>query len=123
MYQPNRNETEYLDDPKDLQLLYAVLTHDNPNATIRLIEALHEDGYTFVVHVDGKESSDSTFDALVAYASIRDYVHVLGHPHRVRVNWGGFSMVNATLQVSKKYLVLLGWFVLTNTSVYDALMA
>lgn len=100
-YQPPRNETEYIDDPENLQLLYGVLTHDNANATIRLIEALHEEGHSFVVHVDGKPSSEETYEQIAAYASTRDYVHILSHPHRVRVNWGGFSMVNATMQILK----------------------
>mmetsp|Transcript_61938 Transcript_61938/g.182977 ORF Transcript_61938/g.182977 Transcript_61938/m.182977 type:complete len:684 (-) Transcript_61938:971-3022(-) len=98
-YQPPRNETMYLDNPDDLRLLYAILTHDDANATTRLIEALYEPGHVFVVHVDGKERSDPVHDVIKAYASGRDHVHVLDHPHRVRVNWGGFSMVNATLQI------------------------
>lgn len=97
-YQPPRNETEYLDDPDDLRLLYAILTHDDANSTIRLIEALYEPGHLFIVHVDGKEKSDLVHDAIKSYSTDRDYVHVLDHPHRVRVNWGGFSMVNATMQ-------------------------
>ena len=98
-YRPPRNETEYLEDSADLKLLYAILTHSDPQSTIRLIEALYQDGYTFVVHVDGKESSDDTYDALAEYAATRDYVHVLPHPFRIRANWGGFSLVNATLQI------------------------
>jgi len=98
-YRPPKNETEYLVDSADLKLLYAILTHTDPQSTIRLIEALYQDGYTFVIHVDGKESSDDTYDALVEYATTRDYVHVLPHPFRIRANWGGFSLVNATLQI------------------------
>ena len=105
-YQPPRgdgtNDTAvYLDDANDLQLLYAILTHNDPKSTIRLIDVLYEEGYTFVVHVDGKESSDETYDALVEYAATREYVHVLPHPYRVRANWGGFSLVNATLQIMR----------------------
>jgi hypothetical protein len=98
-YQPPRNETEYLEDPADLKLCYGILTHDNPEATIRLIEALYEPGHVFVVHVDGKEEFASTQQALETYAAKHEYVHVLQRSHRVRVNWGGFSMVNATLQL------------------------
>jgi Core-2/I-Branching enzyme len=98
-YQPPRDEAEYIDDPAHLKLCYAILTHDSPESTIRLIEALYEEGHVFVIHVDGKESSEATYQRLVEYASTRDYVHILAHPHRVRVNWGGFSMVNATMQI------------------------
>ena len=105
-YQPPRgdgtNDTAvYLDDANDLQLLYAILTHNDPKSTMRLIEVLHQEGYTFVIHVDGKGSSDETYDALVEYAATREYVHVLPHPYRVRANWGGFSLVNATLQIMR----------------------
>jgi hypothetical protein len=49
-YQPPRNESVYIDDPSDLKLLYVVLTHDNANATIRLVEELYEaDLHQFVI--------------------------------------------------------------------------
>jgi hypothetical protein len=54
-YQPPRNESVYIDDPSDLNLLYVVLTHDNANATtgIRLVEELYEAYlHQFVMHVD-----------------------------------------------------------------------
>ena len=100
-YQPprNNNETEYIDDPANLKIAYGIMTHDNPKATIRLIETLYEEGHVFIIHVDGKEVHDDTHAQLVQYASARPYVHILNHPYRVRVNWGGFSMVNATLQI------------------------
>jgi hypothetical protein len=103
-YQPFRdNETEhlYIDDPDNLKLLYAILTHDSPESTIRLIEQLYEPGHVFVIHVDGKEASSETYQRLADYAASRHHVHVLGNERRVRINWGGFSMVNATLQILK----------------------
>ena len=48
-----KHTVEYIDDPKDLKILYVVLTHDNPNGTIRLVNALYEEGHSFVIHVDG----------------------------------------------------------------------
>lgn len=107
-YQPPRNESVYLDDPADLQLLYAILTHDNPDATIRLVEALYEprQNHQFVIHVDAK--FDETQTALLEFAATRDYIHILSDPYRVRVNWGGFSMVNATLQTLKYAFAVKG---------------
>lgn len=98
-YQPPREEAEYIANPDDLRLCYGILTHDDPDATIRLMEVLYEEGHVFVVHVDGKESSDDTYNTLVEYAASRDHVHILGSNRRVRINWGGFSMVNATMQI------------------------
>jgi len=99
-----QNKTYRPDDgiykqPHELTFCYAIMTHENANETIRLMEALYEPGHRFIIHVDGKEGSDDTHAELEAYASTVDYVHILNHPHRVRVNWGGFSMVNATLQM------------------------
>ena len=53
----------------------------------------------FVIHVDAKESSEATYQRLHDYALEHANVHVVAHPYRVRVTWGGFSMVNATLQM------------------------
>lgn len=50
-----------------------------------------------MVHIDGK--FEETYLTLKEYASSRPKITVLDHPYRVRVNWGGFSMVNATMQL------------------------
>lgn len=95
-YQPPRNETIYI-SPFDVVLCYGILAHDNAAATIRLIEAVDEPTTQFVVHIDAKY--ETTHQQLKNYASKRDRVFVVDHPYRVHVNWGGFSMVNATLQI------------------------
>jgi len=95
-YQPPRDFAQYIEDPQDLRLLYGILSHEHPDSTIRLIEALYEEGHVFVIHVDGKNSSDDTYHTLVEYSKDRPYVHVLPNQYRCRVNWGGFSLVNAT---------------------------
>jgi hypothetical protein len=97
-YQPPRNETLYK-QANELHLLYGILTHDNPNATIRLINVLNEENTTFIVHVDAKY--DDTQKAMLAFAQTRKNVHILEDEYRIRVNWGGFTMVNATLQIMK----------------------
>jgi hypothetical protein len=73
-YQPPRNEVEYIDDPAKLKILYGILMHGDAKSTIRLIESLYEEGHSFVIHVDGKESSDDAFRRLTEYASSRSYV-------------------------------------------------
>ena len=96
-YYPPPEESEYI-PADDLSLLYGILMHGSPNSTIRLIEALYEEkqNHTFVIHVDGKEVNDKAYEVLKMYAQNREYVHVVPNEYRVRVNWGGFSMVNAT---------------------------
>ena len=112
-YRPLRNESLYIDNDNDLILLYGILTHgkNGASSTIRLIEALDgtknsngngsynnsDDGKTlFVVHVDGKEESDETFDTLIKYSMKKSHVHVVPTEFRIRANWGGFTIVNAT---------------------------
>ena len=56
-----------IDNPRDLKLLYLILTHKDPNHTIRLISALEDEGHVFVVHVDARESSNPTQAALIDY--------------------------------------------------------
>lgn len=96
VYQPPREEVKYIDKPENLKLLYGILTHASPGSTIRLIEALYENGHLFVIHVDGKEICENVYSTLVEYARTRDHVYIVLNQYRVRVNWGGFSMVNAT---------------------------
>lgn len=101
-YQPSRDDnTAIYKQPYELQFVYGIMTHQYADETIRLIEALHEPGHSFVIHVDGKEGSDETHEILTQYAQSNKHyhIHIVDHPHRVRVNWGGFSMVNATLQM------------------------
>ena len=105
-YQPLKNESIYI-DADNITFCFGILTHTAPSSTIRLIEILYEPGHVFVIHVDAKESSDSTYTTLSNYASTRDYIHLVPHPYRVRVNWGGFSMVNATMQLLRYSFGLL----------------
>ena len=72
VYQPPKEtvpEGTYLENADELQLVYVILTHDQPEATIRLIESLNIPGKTkYVIHVDGKENADPTYKRLVEYA-------------------------------------------------------
>jgi hypothetical protein len=95
-YPPPRNESKYISSSQ-VVLCYGVLAHDSAASTIRLIEAVSEPTTHFVVHVDAKY--EATHQALKIYAYNRSRIQILDHPNRVRVNWGGFSMVNATLQI------------------------
>ena len=94
-YQPD--DEEYVSS-NELLLCIGILTHVDANATIRLIEAMYVPGYTFIIHIDAK-ADNQLVDALTSYAFDKEHVFILPQERRVRVNWGGFSMVNATLQI------------------------
>lgn len=103
-WQPPRDEAEYIDHYENLILLYGILMHGDVGGTLRLIEALDDgDVYDskniFVVHVDGKEENDKSYIQLMEYAKNRTNVHIVSNENRVSVNWGGYSMVNATIQI------------------------
>lgn len=113
VYQPPKDdvpEGTYLENVEELKLLYVILTHDQPEATIRLMESVYVPDVTkFVIHVDGKEHSDATYRRLTEYAkemndkSINvdgkeEFIRLVPREKCVRVIWGGFSMVDATLQ-------------------------
>ena len=97
-YQPPRDNTTYIEEASDLKLLYGILIHGKrcSESTIRLMETLNGENTIFAVHVDGKEISDESYHTLVEYAANKDHVHIVPDEFRVRVNWGGFSMANAT---------------------------
>jgi hypothetical protein len=108
MYQPPRSHNAmniYIYQASDLILLYGILTHgqNSSTSTIRLIEAWHDDGKhydsnsksnsnntIFIIHVDGKESSDDSYHTLLQHAADKEYVHIIPTGFRIRVNWGGF---------------------------------
>ena len=111
-YQPKKEtvpEGTYIDTVEELQLLYVILTHDQPEATIRLMESVYVPKVTkFVIHVDGKEKADSTYERLLGYANEKnnmddndmedgEYIRLVPREKCVRVNWGGYSMVEASL--------------------------
>ena len=84
-------------NPEDVSLLYVILAHEYPAFIERLIHALDEPLHSFVIHVDEKASE--TYEKLVDFAknwSTQGKVYVM-EKGRQRVNWGGYSVVNATL--------------------------
>lgn len=71
---------------------------------MRLIDALSESQHTFVVHVDLKFAD--VRHKLSTFATGRENIFILEDENSVSVTWGGFSVVNATIQ-GMKYAWLL----------------
>jgi hypothetical protein len=78
-----------------LSLLYIILVHSDLGVAKHLIDALDEPQHSFIVHVDGKY--DEVYAGLREFADGRNNVYLLDETDRMRANWGGFSIVNATL--------------------------
>ena len=74
-----------------MTVAYLIATHDAPNQTRRLIEALSSNMARFFIHVDAKASL-SAFSAI--HGSAVRFIE-----KRQRVYWGDFSQVQASLNL------------------------
>lgn len=77
-----------------MKICYLILAHNNFKHLDRLIDALQDLGNSFYIHKDEK--------AETAYTPHYDNVKIV--PEHISINWGGFTMVEATL-VLMKYAV------------------
>ena len=75
-----------------MKIAYLILAHENPTHLRRLIRALRTPWTRFYVHVDRKVP-EGLFDGL------RDEAQTELIPDRVSACWGGFSLVQATLNL------------------------
>jgi glycosyltransferase involved in cell wall biosynthesis len=71
---------------------YLILAHKNPNQLLRLVNALTANGVYFFIHID-KKMEESAFKSVIANDN------VVFCKNRKTVNWGGFSMIEATMEL------------------------
>jgi hypothetical protein len=79
-----------------MTIAYLIATHNAPNQTRRLVEALSSPAARFYIHVDAK-AEQRAFNSIAAPA-----VHFIDK--RVRVFWGDFSQVQASLNMMRAAL-------------------
>lgn len=72
-----------------MKIAYLILAHKNPQQVKRLIKSLKGDVF---VHIDRKRN-------LQEFYIDSDNIHYLNN--RVKVNWGGYSIIEATLRLIK----------------------
>lgn len=75
-----------------MKIAYLILAHNNPGHLRRLIRALREDWTSFYIHIDRK-APQGMFDDLRA----EPQTHFIAE--RVSACWGGYSLVQATLNL------------------------
>lgn len=75
-----------------MRISYLILNHQEPSATVQLVEKLASDDVSFFVHVDAKADETPLRRALPGAVFIKD---------RVSINWCGFGMVEAVFQLLK----------------------
>ena len=84
-------------DANDLSIMYVMLVHDHAAFATRIIDALDEPQHTFVIHVDLKAPDEHEILTRMAEKRKHQNVFVMGLESSHRVNWGGYSVVNATV--------------------------
>lgn len=75
-----------------MKICYLILAHNNFNHLNRLIDSLNNDSCSFYIHIDKKSEYLNYYNTL-------DNVTVIGE--HFNINWGGFSMIEATLALMK----------------------
>ena len=93
-----------------MQIAYLILAHNSPDHVGRLIGALDNNRAHFFIHIDKK----ANLNEFQRYTTQRRNVHYI--ENRIKVFWGGFSMVEAILNLMQeairsdidfKYAILL----------------
>ena len=75
-----------------MKICYLILAHNNPHHFERLINVISTPNTKIFVHIDAKS-------ALVEFGKRITQANVVFIKERVSVSWGGFSMVQATLNL------------------------
>lgn len=78
-----------------MKIAYLILAYKNANQIIRLVQRLMTENSLFLIHVD-KKSSQSLVEEIKQ--SLDRYPNVSFIKKRIKCYWGGFGIVEATLQ-------------------------
>ncbi len=73
-----------------MKLAYLILTHTNPLQLKRLVEKLAHTESDFYIHVDKKTD-------IAAFLILAEIPNVIFIRNRIKVYWGGYSIVQATI--------------------------
>ncbi len=85
-----------------MKLAYLIRAHRDPAQLARLIEALRYSGTRFFIHIDRKVDQ-APFEDILSKAGDVHFIR-----NRTELNWGGFSMVEATLRSLREMLEEVG---------------
>lgn len=79
-----------------MKFAYLILCHKNPSQLADLIDTLQDGSNYFFVHVDNKVD-------IVPFVKKKYFIpdHVFFCDERVKVSWGGFSQIEATMSLIK----------------------
>jgi hypothetical protein len=81
-----------------MKIAYLILVHKNPSQLQRLINRLNNKDTTFIIHIDKKVDKNT----LKSFFEIKSrYKNIILIRNRIKVYWGSFSVVKATLECIK----------------------
>ena len=80
----------------EIEIVYLIVAHSNPDMLGRLINALDSKRAHFFIHID-KKTDISEF---LPFIPIKQNVHL--SENRIKVFWGGYSQVQATLNIMEE---------------------
>ncbi|WP_136808912.1 beta-1,6-N-acetylglucosaminyltransferase [Desulfosediminicola flagellatus] len=83
-----------------IKIGFLILAHNNPARLLRLITRLHSEDPTcnIIIHYD-RNSTSGEFQNLQESCISMQRIHILKGKNRIKCNWGGFSIVQATLNL------------------------
>ncbi len=84
-----------------MRIVYLIRAHRGPRQVARLVDALRHDGARFLIHIDGKVAEAPFRHALEERGPASDVTFAR---RRFTLNWGGFSLVDATLSCMREIL-------------------
>ncbi|WP_207494046.1 beta-1,6-N-acetylglucosaminyltransferase [Aridibaculum aurantiacum] len=98
-----------------MQKAYIILAHKNGEQVYRLVERLNDDFSFFFLHIDKKASLEEFAPVVNAFTKKVKLVN------RVPINWGGFGLVEATLNAMhdiKNHSINFNWISLLSGQDY-----
>jgi len=96
-----KNENS-MEEKSKMTFAYLIPAHKNPQQLLRLVKNLLSDNVFVFIHIDRKVDEDPY------KASLSSYGNVFFCNHRIRVNWGGFSQIEATVALIRTMIVNIG---------------
>lgn len=84
------------------KIAFLITAYHQPNHLVRLIKSLDGDGSIFYIHVDAKKDLAPFITLVNSEFLEKSHINFLKGSLRVKCYWGGFGLVQATLNLMKE---------------------
>lgn len=98
--QINKKKINNMKDTKELRVSFLILAHKNPSQLDTFVDTLDCEDVNFFIHIDKKSdiANQSTLEKL------KNKKNVFFTEQRKKISWGGYGMIEATLELLKECL-------------------